>query len=410
MGKAKTFNLGSSMANGEHLVFVTAPMKFSRGWLEALLEKCGDTEIVGAVTHTLDADFWASQPNRWKRYGWRWDLNVYDRVPTSDESPALKYCYCIKKERFKQLGKFDDGMCQGDGEDIELTLKNWLNNGRCLVADKAIVSTIIDAVEHPSTVNNLGRIIDTWFPSQKSHFLNARNIAANDINTGRLNLLQPNIRNSEWFLKNIQPELKETYDLYGTGTGKSVAIVAPGPSLNTVDFSLIYKHDIIIGIDYVPTIISCNYVVSDELHAVQALLSRYNQDRMLLPLGLRNNSTGTLIRSKDVVPECSTFELAPHGYTVSDINPPFVNMGNIALSAVHLALFLKPAYISVFGLDGRLIGGASHTSKTEYYNDGKLWTDSENLKQQFALMEYGLATLGNLAHSMRIPLIRITHA
>jgi polypeptide N-acetylgalactosaminyltransferase len=122
------------------LVFVKDKIKVGDGWASPLLAALGrhPSALVGPVVHTLDLHLWATEPTRWRRFGWRWDLNLYDRQSPAHqtESPAVSsYCLAVTKGWFNDLGGFDDGMVSGSGEDLELSLRCWLLGGSVLVCD-----------------------------------------------------------------------------------------------------------------------------------------------------------------------------------------------------------------------------------------------------------------------------------
>jgi hypothetical protein len=116
------------------------------------------------------------------------------------------------------------------------------------------------------------------------------------------------------------------------------------------------------------------------------------------------------LAAAEVAPRSIQFELMRTNGIPSSQFPPFVNYDNLALTAVHFALFLGAKSVTLFGFDGKLIGEQSHTSKLEAYDDGKLWSDSESTRRRFASFEYGLDKLSKLAVSLKIPLFRVSHA
>jgi len=410
LGRAVAFNNAMEMAKSDQLIFIRSKTKFSENWIRPLLEKLTETNIISPVIHSLDVLFWSTENSKWESWGWRWDLKLYNKVPVNQFSPAISTnCMVIHRNRLIEIGLFDSGMKMGSGEDLELSLRNWLFGGTCMICSDSTVSVGYDIDVHPNTVNNLARIVHAWLPDYYSYFLNAWGVQRSDIDTGRmsglLNLKPQQIHDVKWFLEAYQPELFGIYNLKGVGTGKSVAVVAPGASLDYIDRSEIYKNDIIIGVDYVPLLIDCDYLMADTMGVVSALLSKYDPSRFILPRMVKDLASGRLVPAGTAVNGCVQFEFEKFG-VISSIDPPICDFNDMGCSAVHFALFLNPTVITLYGFDNKFVNGKSHTSKIAYYESGYLWSDSRG---RFETAEAGLMQLGRLALSVGIPLLRVNH-
>ncbi len=413
IGRARAWNQAAVQAQADVLVFLKDKTKPGQDWLLPLLEtliahpKC----LVSPIVHTLDLGLWMTEVGRWRRFGWRWDLNLYDRAYVgSAESPAISsYCIACTKSWFIELGGFDDGLEPGAGEDIELSLRNWLAGGVVRVCDDSIISVALEADYGPQTADNLARIAETWFPAYAGRFYAARSLQPQMVSTGRLPTC-PTTQPVEWFFAKCQPELFSIYNHRGTAAGKTIAIVAPGPSLDYLNPALINRHDIVIGIDYVGLLFKCDFVLTDSMAVVSELRAVYADNKLVVPLLLQNHLTGQVVAAGTVLPQAQHYELAMAAAAPLAVDPPFCNFENLALTAVHFALFLGPASVTVFGCDHKIIGGKSHTSKIEYYNGGQVWPDTDSIRSKFAVWEYGLDRLGQLAYALKIPLLRMGHA
>lgn len=418
IGRAKAWNAAAEIATGQVLIFLKDKTKVSDDWVLPILKKLeGDPKaLVSPVVYTLDLGLWMTESSRWRRFGWRWDLNIYDRTYVgSDDSPAVSsYCIAVTKEWFDYIGCFDQGMHIGSGEDIEISIRSWLLGGSVRVCDDSVVSVALELDYGVKTLSNLARIVEAWFPGRATHFYNSRGLKPQDLDIGRLgNLtrLQAKMKRSvEWFLNTKQPELFSIYDLKGSATGKNIAIVAPGPSLDVINAALIQRHDIIIGVDYTGLLFDCDFVMADAVHVIVELKKKYQDHKFVAPIAVQDRSSGTLVAMADVAPLAQQYELTQGGTTPTSVDPPLCDFESLALSAVHFALFLNPSSVTIYGLDNKIIGGRSHTSKIDYYDDGRLWPDAESSRRRFALCEYGLDQLGRLAHAAGISLLRLSHA
>ena len=418
VGRAKSWNLAAAQATGDILVFLKAKTKLTSGWSEPLVAKLSGhpKALASPVVHTLDLTLWQLEDSRWLRFGWRWDLSLYDRPAMGrPESPALSsYCIACGVSWFRELGGFDDGMGLGTGEDIELSLRSWLLGGEVLVCDDSAIGVALEVDYNPQTVNNLSRVVEAWFPDRASFFYQARGVKGRRPDTGRLqNLLAlqaRQVRQAEWFFATLQPELFSVYSLRGSAAGKSVAVVAAGPSLDWIDPAWLNRHDIVIAVDFAGLVVAADFVATDAVHVVSELKARYRDQQFLVPIALEDRAQAQRVAAAELVPGAQQFEQAVRGAVPVAVDPPFCDFGSMTMAAIQFALFLGPVQVVVFGCDHKIVGGQSHTSKVEHYDGGRLWPDSESSRQQFAFWEYGMDQLGRLANAAGIPLLRVSHA
>jgi len=416
IGRAKLWNKAVQLAKGDDLIFINQDVKVSEDWIYPLIDGLNKEEdtILSPVIYDLDVDFWSSDGFPTDSYGWRWDLKLRSKPHSLIGSPSVSSaCIVIKKDRFNEIGGFDDRMEPGEGEDIEISLKNWLLGGKVkIVKDSEIAVKKSDVGNNNNTLYNLSRIAEVWLDKYASFYYEFYNMKPADINTGRLNNLmeikEKQKKNLKWFLDNHQPELISVYDLKHVAHNKTIGIIADGPSIDFIDSSIINKHDILIGIDYIGTIFKCDYVITHISNIAVELMKSYEDNKILVPTILNSYSdqqqpVGSL--SENLI----HFELDELGATPQRIGPPFCNFGSPVHSAIHFASFLGARQISLYGMDNKFIGNKSHTSKIELYNDGSYWPNDENTKNKFKFYDHGIDQLGKLLLENKIPLIRINH-
>lgn len=418
IGKAKAWNLAFAKAIGETIVFIKGTTKVGSDWLQPILEilKEEPSALVTPVVHLLDTVLWSSESNRWKRFGWRWDLELYDRIASvaRPDSPAISSnCIAVNKNWFAEIGQFDDGMVNGSGEDLELSIRNWLLGGHIFVADESTIACAQE-IHGPGTRNNQARIAEVWLPKYAYLFYGLKGIKPSDINTGRLDdllkLRDKQTRTIEWYLSIYMPELYGIYALKNVATKKRVAIVGSGPSLDYIDNGYINAFDIIIGVEHAAKLFDCDYVISDSITVITELRAKYAPSKFVLPMVITNRIVGELIPTSEVMHGAYQFESGVKGTLPNDVNPPFCDVNNILLTAIHFALFLNPVQITIFGCDNKFIGGRSHTTKIAHYEDGKVLFDTDSTRKNMAFYEYCLSRLGELGNISGIPILRLAHA
>jgi len=415
MGRAKLWNKAAQLAKGDDFIFINQDVRVSEDWIYPLVDGLDDNEdaILSPVIYDLDVEFWSSDGLSVDAYGWRWDLKLRSRPHDLAGSPSVSSaCIAIKKKRFDEIGGFDDRMKPGDGEDIEISLKNWLLGGEVkIVKNSEIAIKKSDVGNSNNTLYNLSRIAEVWLGKYASFYYESHDMKPADVDTGRLNNLmeikEKQKKNLKWFLDNYQPELISVYDLKHTAHGKTVAIIAEGPSIDFIDSATINKHDILIGVDYIGTVFKCDYVITHISNIVVELMKSYEHNKILMPTVLNSYSDQRPVES---LPEDLTcFELDEVGTAPKRIGPPFCNFGSPVHSAIHFASFLGARQIFLYGMDNKFMGNKSHTSKIELYNNGNYWPDDENTKNKFRFYDHGIDQLGKLLLENKIPLIRINH-
>jgi GT2 family glycosyltransferase len=116
---------GVDHARGRTIVFANPDIEFRAGWLPPLLEAVGAPDIVVAAPVLLNADGTVQEAGVWIRDdGWA-HFNRLAPQPeaTVDVVHASAACWVMKRERFEQLGGFDDAYWPAYYEDIDLVFR-----------------------------------------------------------------------------------------------------------------------------------------------------------------------------------------------------------------------------------------------------------------------------------------------
>jgi hypothetical protein len=405
IGRPQAWNAAAAEASGEILVFLRHPMKFSADWLGPILRQLGDSSkaVVAPAVHSLDLSLWATGEVMYRQCGLRWDMRPHNRFLQLDKhSPVVtSNLIAVRKARFEELGGFDEAA----GEDVALSLRNWLSDGEVVVCDSRVATVEVPA----AGAAEYAWLVETFLPEHASAFYSATGVDPSGVNLPRLGGV-PTGRPIQWWLENLQPELLGVHRLRGMAHNRSVAVIGPGVSVDYIDQALVARHDLLVGVDYMGTLYDCDFVVTDSAQVVLALQSKYAPERFVMPFALVDRFAGEFVPTSKVIRGANQFDQLEVGAAVQSSAPPFCNFELPVFPAIQFALFLSPRLVTVFGCDNRIIGERSHTSRVEYYNDGKIWQDTDSTRRRLAFYEYGLRQLGELAHRLDIPLIRVSHA
>lgn len=399
IGRAKIFNNGIINSKHDIIVLLSSPTKLTVDWLQPILDKLENNRsaLVTPEINILNTTLWSSEPNKWQKFGFRWDFELYNRPSDGDETPAISsYCIATRREWLINIGMFDDNMEYGNGEDIELSIRNWLLGGKTLVAN----SRISCGYNSISSTKNKARISAIWFNKNNDHDTGKTN--------NILNIKNKCVNGIEWYIETKLPELGRIHKLKNSAQGKNIAIIGPGASLDYAIINSINMYDIVIGIDYSANMIKCDYVMSESLEIISELMLTYDNNEFILPTYLIDR--GKLVPTNGLVKNSYQFEMGQIGLQYNDVDPPFCNYGNTTLCALHFGLFLKPKSITIFGLDDKIIDGKSHTTKVKNHQDGKLWPDSDSTISSMMYFKTGLDHLVELATSSGVKVLRLTYA
>lgn len=413
IGRSAAWNLAAKQIDSEVVVFINGISKFGPDWLDGLLlnmekypRSLNSTEV-----YYLDTKSWKSLDHNFKRFGYRWDLKYYNRKTfDTSESPAISSaCIAIKKDWFEYLGGFDDGMTNGDGEDLEFSIRNYLAGGSIFISEGKIANARMEV----ESILNKARIAEAWFGKHSSLFYDSLGITRKDVRLNRIddlvNKIKP-VNSFDTYLNCCQPEMLGIVSLKNTGYKKRCAVIYPGASLDFINDAEIYRNDIIIGVDYAADIIQCDYIMTDNLSTINALRAKYKAEKFVLPMEIENKTGGKLLTTTSIFKDAKIYDLAEIGDLNNFIGLPLHNFGHLGLTAINFALYLCPEMVNVYGLDFKLLDGRSHSTRLEVYGDGKLFEDSEALNRNNKYYEYGMNHLGKIALKAGIPLMRYQHA
>jgi hypothetical protein len=412
VGRAKAWSIAAHKIVGDVAVFVGGTTKFTCGWLEPLIRELDDKSIVSPIINSLDTFLWQTGDICWEKFGWRWDFELRNRqyTQTRDTLSISSACFAISKNRLEQIGGFDTGMDNGCCEDIELSYRNWIFGGSCVMVGDSHVSTAFGKKSAAESLRNINRIIQAWLPEYESYM---NDYYGNMPDAGRisnlLDIAHLRVYDNRTILGRLQPELFGIHKLRKIASGKSLAIVAPGASADFIHKSAINRHDLVIGIDYIGMLYDCDYVITDCLNVMSELEKKYQNHQFILPITMQNKMIGKYESANDAYPGSYIFEQNEYGNVNIGLNSPFVDVGNISITAINIALFLNPSIINLYGFDNRLLNGKSHVSNDKYYDNGEIWPDSESTTNRYKFYEYVMNNIGDLAIKIGIPVIKHGH-
>lgn len=393
-------------------IILRGPIKVSTDWLVKLLSSSQRHEdcLMSPVVHALNTTTWSADAGRYKNTTLGMDLNLRDRPNDvgMDTVVCTSHCMVIPKTVIDKIGYFDEHMSEGNGDDIEYSLRHLAAGGRNIVDKSVVMSSEFYIDSSKKTIINKARIAELWLKHRSPMILERLKIDNNSIVYSKLTKKNESWLDSKSLIDKHLRHLGDIYDLKNKAYSKSVAVIAPGKSIDYTNAADIMSHDVIIGVDGAALLYECDYAVTDNLQMVATLLDKYEPGKLIISDVLENRLAGEYVSADGLTEVKYRFERLRKGVMPSVIDPPFCDLNNIALTALHITLFMNPKTITLYGFDTHLLDGKSHTDRG-IYGDGKLISDSESAEKTYALAELGASSLSKIALNHKIPILRVSH-
>eukprot|EP00042_Codosiga_hollandica_P034964 m.254142 g.254142 ORF g.254142 m.254142 type:complete len:553 (-) comp54534_c0_seq8:2-1660(-) len=231
---------GAQLANGSVLVFLDSHCECTTGWLEPLvfhvLSSPNQSAIATPYIDIIDKDTFEYQAaaSTSIRGAFNWALTfIWLGLPSNElanressvepiKSPAMAGgLFAISKRWFYHVGSYDEAMEYWGGENLELSLRNWLCGGSIALLPCSRVGHVFRDF-HPysfgsssltkSVGKNSNRAAEVWLDDEyKSLYYEARvtyrNIPFGDI-SARLQIKERlHCKPFKWFLANVFPDM-----------------------------------------------------------------------------------------------------------------------------------------------------------------------------------------------------------
>jgi hypothetical protein len=411
--RTKLLNHHMRTNQDDNYIIIRGPIKLDTDWCEKLLltsERHKDS-LISPIIHSLDLASWSAETGRYKTTTLGMDLSMRDRPNDNgiDTVVCSSYCMCIPKSVIEKIGYFDEAIEEGYGEDVEYSLRHLAAGGRNVIDKSVIVSTEMTIESPARSKDNKARIAELYLKHRADLIYESIKSDRSTAKIGKLDTTRTQWLSSKDFIQKHLPHLGCIYDLKNSAYGKRISLINAGKSIDYIDTADIMASDLIIGIDGAALLYDCDYAITDNVHMVARLREKYATDKLIISDVLENRLAGEYVSADEVDDVKYRFERLRKGIMPAEINPPFCDVNCIALTALHICLFMNPTKVTMYGFDTHLINGKSHTERSEIYGDGKLMPDTEATEKSFALAELGASCLSKIALKHKIPVVRVIH-
>ena len=152
LGRRVSINNAAAMAVGEYLFILDAHCSMTQGWDIKLVQSCGKKNIAYSVIRDMHPNTWEYRPGDYmhvrlnKEYTEKWwKRRTLEECQTEEESIAFTGCaWMINKDRYWQLGGYDESLGPYGWDGPEWSLKTWLGKdpGRVILRTDVICGHI----------------------------------------------------------------------------------------------------------------------------------------------------------------------------------------------------------------------------------------------------------------------------
>ena len=157
LGKRVSVNNAAAIAAGENLFIIDAHCSMTEGWDIKLSQSCGDKNIAYSIIRDMYPDTWEYRPGDYlhvrlnKEYTEKWwKRKILKECQTEEESITFTGCaWMISKDRYWQLGGFDESLGEFGWEGPEWSCKIWMGNdpGRVILRTDVICGHVFGTNE-----------------------------------------------------------------------------------------------------------------------------------------------------------------------------------------------------------------------------------------------------------------------
>ena len=190
-GLTRTKIRGADFASGTHIMFLDAHCKVGPNWAEWLLGRSASASykdiIIPRILSLSPETFSFESISGFSKLMFEWNFEFSWVLTDTPEAPVLPGGIQLMTRRRWLETRYDDGMLQWGGENIEQSLMTWICGGKIFTEERAIVGHVFDrpvakvAREQDVIVTNLARAAFVWLDDFLELFKTRRGSAASTI-------------------------------------------------------------------------------------------------------------------------------------------------------------------------------------------------------------------------------------
>mmetsp|Transcript_38449 Transcript_38449/g.109914 ORF Transcript_38449/g.109914 Transcript_38449/m.109914 type:complete len:669 (-) Transcript_38449:76-2082(-) len=178
---------GADAASAPYILFLDGHCRPIPGWLPPLIRNLKENykRIVVPIVSDVNGTTWQEIPARGVKMMFEWDFNFNWYDDNTPEVPvASGGILAITKQWWIESGKYDPGMREWGGENIEQSIRVWLCGGEIIVERNSRIGHIFKRPPKPNKITipnqvqrNHARAAKVWLDDYYKYFVEAQPMA-----------------------------------------------------------------------------------------------------------------------------------------------------------------------------------------------------------------------------------------
>jgi glycosyltransferase involved in cell wall biosynthesis len=145
-GRRVSFNQAANLATGDYLLIIDPHCSMTKDWDVKMRKSCGDKNLAYPVIRDMDKSTWNYRPGDYTHVSmnteWTekwWCLKPLRACEVEEESMCFTGCgWMIKRERYWELGGYDESLGKYGWDGPEWSCKMWFNGGKVILRTDVI--------------------------------------------------------------------------------------------------------------------------------------------------------------------------------------------------------------------------------------------------------------------------------
>ena len=157
-GLANAKTIGASSAQASHILFLDGHCRVTPGYAELLMARslANPNDII--VPHVIDVDaatfdFTAKEGGKKMMFEWNFEFAWFENEASDERVPVASGGLLLMPKAQFMNGKYDRGMLEWGGENIEQSLRAWMCGGRVIVERNAKIGHVFNRKLRPGRVS-----------------------------------------------------------------------------------------------------------------------------------------------------------------------------------------------------------------------------------------------------------------
>ena len=323
-------------------------------------------------------------------------LKLAKQIPDYDSTILNPGIFLVNRLSLLSLGGFDKAMSYSTETLIGLSV-NIVMAGHNIYYFDGIVS------ENDSSSYSYNRKNKEYLTNQLGIGDTSKPLNVNE-NIIKRNRVSDSVISFEEYLNLNNRSIVQDRDFRRKFSGKTIAVLYPGISLDDLRPFNIYLYDYVIGIDFVGRIFKCDMVFTQELHVLSDLSTTYDKDKIIATDHIYDRMQNKYVTLRDITDRVNIIDTTSANYDLEGHSPYLIDSDPL-VCLTHFLVSAKPRLIQILGADFKWLKGRSHVNNS-YYNGGFVKPDEKITREADISTLKNIEAISRLADTFDVKVMR----